>query len=304
MRVLITGGTGFVGNRLAKKLMKNGHEVVIFASYGEAPKGAKLIKGDILNKKEVEKTLSPLPDVVYHLAAILDETDPMMKQVNIEGTINFLKKGIKRFILVSSVGVLGEARLPLDEDAPYNPDTGYEESKMQQEKLVKESGIPYTIIRSTIAYGPNKFWSDIIKAAKKRYPMIGSGKNFWHLIYVDDMVDALALALKPEAKNEIFNIADGDPKTYREIYKDIADALGVEMPTKTVPVFLAKLLARLKEKRRESDTTTKVSSITRLVRNRIVDISKARRVLGYKPKYDFKTGIRKTIKELGSEYLD
>ncbi len=301
MRILITGGTGFVGTRLAKKLIEKGHEVTIFASYGKAPKGAKLIKGDILNKKEIEKALKSMPDIVYHLAAILDETEPLMKKVNIEGTINFLNKKLKRFILVSSVGVLGEARLPLNEEAPYNPDTGYEESKMQQEKIVKESGIPYTIIRSTIAYGPNKFWSDIIKAAKKRYPMIGSGKNFWHLIYVDDMVDALVLALKHEAKNEIFNIADGDPKTYREVYQDISDALGVEMPTKTVPVFLAKFLARLKEKRGKADTTTKVSSITRLVRNRIVDISKARKVLGYDPKYDFKTGIKKTIKELKSE---
>ena len=153
-------------------------------------------------------------------------------------------------------------------------------------------------MRSTIAYGPNGFWKDIIKAAKKGYPMIGSGKNFWHLIYVDDIVQALMLALKDEAENEVFNIADADPKTYREIYKDITDALGVEFPSNSIPVVVAKLGAKWKEIRGGADTTTKVSSITRLVRNRIVDISKARRVLGYDPKFDFKTGIKKTIEEL------
>lgn len=298
MKVLITGGCGFVGSRLAKKLMEEGHEVIVFDRMGEAPKGAEMVKGDLLNTEDVDKAFGKKPDVVYHLAAILDETNPMMRKINVDGTKNFLKDGLKRFILTSSIGVLGEMKEPAKEDMSYRPDTEYEKTKMEQELMLKDSGIPYTILRCTIAYGPNGFWKDIIGAAKKGYPIIGSGKNFWHLLYVEDMVQALMLALKPEAENEIFNIADNDPKTYREIYQDIAEAVGVEVPEKSVPVLLAKLGAKWKEMRGKSSTTTKVSSITRLVRNRIVDISKAREVLGYDPKYDFKKGIKETVDSL------
>ncbi|NOX71184.1 MAG: NAD(P)-dependent oxidoreductase [Candidatus Micrarchaeota archaeon] len=298
MRILITGGTGFIGRRLAARLVEDGHDVTVFARGEDAPKGVKLIRGDVLNADDAKAAMNPLPDVIYHLAAILDETNPDMEKVIVEGTKNFLAKGVKRFILLSSVGVLGEAKTPLTEDMPYRPGTKYEKAKVMQEKLVIGSGVPYTIMRSTIVYGPNRFWKDILNAAKKGHPIIGSGKNFWHLVYVDDVVEVLILALKDEAENHIFNIADSDPMTYREIYAEICRALGVSMPKKSVPVFAAKLFARWKELTGKSKTTTRVSSITRLVRNRIVDISKARKVLGYEPRYSFKKGLKVMINSL------
>jgi len=299
MHILITGGSGFIGSRLANRLIGEGHKVSVFSRHDSGiSKNINFIRGDVLNRDDADKAFRTMPDVIYHLAAILDETKPDLERVIVEGTKNFLRKGIKRFILLSSLGVLGESKIPLAEDMPYRPGTRYERAKVVQEKLVIKSGIPYTIIRSTIVYGPNKFWKDILDAAKKGYPIIGSGRNFWHLVYVDDAVEALVLALKKEAKNEIFNIADADPMTYEEVYSEICRALNVNMPQKRVPVFAAKLFAYWKEFTGKSETTTRVSSIIRLVRNRIADISKARRILGYRPEYDFKTGIRKAIKAL------
>ena len=298
MRILITGASGFVGKRLALRLLGEGHEVILFSRKNPGLPTA-FIKGDVLDRKASEKCFKKMPDIIYHLAASLDETDPLLEKVNIEGMKNFLRKGIKRFILLSSVGVLGESKFPLSEDMPQNPETRYEKSKAAQERILMESGIPFTIIRSTIIYGPNSFWKRIILAAKKGYPMIGSGKNFWHLVHIDDVIEALILALKKEAENEIFNIADGDPKTYGEIYEEICRALGAKMTEKKIPVLAALLYAKIMEIAGKSDVTTRTSSIRRLVRNRIVDISKARSVLGYEPKVSFEEGIRRTIKELG-----
>ncbi len=307
MKILITGGTGFLGERLVRALLKKGHKACVFSNErnSEIEKmGTVLIIGDIFDKKKIRKALSGV-DVVYHLAAILDESNPLMYKVNVDGTRNVISacrnSGVKRIILPSSIGVLGYTEKPAVEDMPYNPSTEYEKSKAEAERLVIGSGVAYTIARITIICGPNSFWRQIFRAARKGYPIIGSGDNHWHLVYVDDAVNALVLMLKPKAKNRIYHIADDDPHTYREVYETIAEVSGCRKPEKHVPVFLVKCVALLHETKcriigKKPNVTKMRSSIERLIRERIVCIEKAKKELGYKPKYDLEKGMKKTYR--------
>ncbi len=310
MRILITGATGFIGRRLARKLSRDHRIIALVRDKSRAkevlPPGTKILVGDILDRNSLSVLKKEKFDIVYHLAAELDESSDKLWETNVDGLRNVLeavkKKGIKRFIYLSSIGVLGETKEPATEDHPYNPDTRYEESKAEAERIIMnfwlKYKIPYTIIRSTIIYGPNNIWAQIIKAAGKGVPIIGSGKNFFHLIYVDDVISALTLALSPVAENKVYNIAGPDVKTYEETYTLITRLLGSKQPSSRIPVSLAIGLAKVKEILGTSDVTAKSSSIKRLIRNRIVDWSLINKDLGWKPRYSLEDGMKKTITEL------
>lgn len=300
MRILITGAKGFVGTRLTKALQKKGHTII----------GFDRDDGNLLTEEGLANIRSKRFEAVYHLAAQLDETAPDLWETNVEGTKNLLeickRRELERFILLNPIGLLGETKHPAKEDDPYNPKTRYEKSKAEAERIVMDyrlkHQIPYTIIRSTIIYGPNRFWKQIFQAAKENYPMIGKGDNYFHLIYIDDVINFLVLALKPEARNQIYNLAGPDVHTYHDTYKMICKALHKRFPSQTINPIAAKAagvayLARAKVRREKPKVTMLPSSIDRLLRNRIVDISKAK-ALGYKPKFKLEKGLTKAIKEL------
>ena len=305
MKIIITGGTGFIGRRLAREMIRRNATVSIFSRHEhEALKslGVTFFTGDIMNKGSLIDAFQG-QDVVYHLAAEIDESSPDLRRINVGGTKMVVEAckaaGIKRIVFASAMGVLGESEEALAEDAPYAPATEYERTKMNAEKIIISSGVPYTIARMPPIYGPSKIWREIFHAAEKQYPIIGSGNNYWHIVYVDDVIEALLLMLRPAAKNQIYNIADADPHTYLEVYETIAKAMNIEMPTKHVPIWLANIGAYVYEaKCKMSGKTPKVTktraSIRRLTRNRLVNIKKAEKDIDYAPKYTLEAGMKKT----------
>ena len=310
MNILITGGTGFLGSRLVKALVKKGHKVTVLSRLKDTRLerlGAKFVLGSVLDTDAVCCAVRG-KDIVYHMAANLDESDPDMYGTNVVGTKNVVdacqKYKVKRMIFSSSIGVLGYTDTPATEQMPYNPSTRYEKSKADAEKVVRRGEVPFTIMRMTIILGSNRFWEQIFRAAEKNYPLIGSGSNFWHIVYVDDAVQALVLALCKKAENQIYNIANSDPHTYKETYFAICDALKIARPKKHVPLWLANIGALMHEtkcrlRRKRPNVTKMRASIARLVRNRIVCTDKAEKELGYKPKYGLEKGIEATVKTLG-----
>lgn len=292
------------------QLLKQGDQVAVYSRHSIPELGGKVnfVIGDIRDRDALRKAFEKI-DAVYHLAICLDESNPEMYDINVKGTENVatLSKefNVKQLIYMSSSGVLGETREPSREDMPYNPKTKYEKSKMESEKIIASSGVPYTIVRTTIILGPNPIWLQIFGAARKSYPILGSGKNKFHLVYVEDVISLLLhVKGRVNALNETFHVASPDVPTYMEVYQMMCDELKVPMTKKHVPLFFAYTMARLHEfscklRHKKPKLTLMRSSIDRLVRNRVLSTEKAKRVLGFEPRYTTKRAIHETVKYLG-----
>jgi len=134
MKILVTGGSGFLGKRLVQSLAK--HRVTVFSRnrHEDLPERVDFAQGDVRDAAALEKAIKGV-DVVYHLAICLNETDPEMYDINTKGTKNVIdacrKHKVKQLIYMSSSGVLGETKIPAKERFDYNPKTRYEKSKME-----------------------------------------------------------------------------------------------------------------------------------------------------------------------------
>lgn len=303
MKILITGGTGFIGKNLADRL-KDSHQVSIFARRKAV--GFHSYVGDVTNYNTL-KLLRGTFDTIYHLAANLNELSPYEElcRDNVIGTENVLhltKLSNAKFIYLSSAGVLGETTTPATEDHPYGEKiTNYEKTKREAEELIikfsQEEKVPAVILRSPIVYGDNIYTLKLLQGVKKK-KIPGSGENYFHLIYIENLLQALELALEVKEFGEIFHIADPKAYTVNEIDEIITEYLNITEPSSHIPIPLAKFRAFFSEL--GAKFKGEVPSITRawidrVTRNRVYDITKAEEEIGYSPEYDFKEGIKRVI---------
>ena len=293
MNILITGSNGFVGQRLAEKLRQNGHTVNGFdRETGE----------DITSKTDCEKA-GQGNDAIYHLAAVLDEENKALEEVNIRGTENILeaaaKARCKQFIFLSTVGVHGNYNGIIDEQSPITPATRYEKSKAEAEKIVHEfqEMVPTTIIRSALVFGPNLYWEKIIKLVLKGFPIIGGGKQIWQTIYIDDLVDALAFVLgKEDCIHETFLVAEQEKHTLADLYRQIQESKGICLKTKEMPAWQASLIATAYKIAGKKSIVNK-AHIERLVRQRDYNTAKLN-ALGWQAKTTMEEAVEKTAQAL------
>ncbi len=299
MNVLVTGAMGFLGKYVISELHGAGYEIAEF----DLENG-----NDILNAQEVENACRG-KDAVVHLAAALDETLPYKKlhEINVKGTENVLeacaKCNVKRLVFASTVGVMGNIKREADESFPLAPETNYEKTKAEAEKLVLgyQELFPITILRFALLYGANSYWKQIIKLIKKGFPITGSGKNKFQLLYVKDAASAIKFALGNEAaENESYIVAEEHAGTLEGVYAEIANLLEVKSQKKHLPVWQAKLLAYAllaKAKIKGKKTIIIPEHINRLVRERSYNTGKINK-LGWHAKYSLHEGMRETIGEL------
>lgn len=297
MKILVTGSGGFVGKRLVLALKQRGHEVFGFD---------KSTGNDILDFEGVKKAAKRM-DAVFHLAASLNEHDKKLFETNVDGTKNALEASaqeqIQQFIFLSTVGVMGDVSKIADESTPLNPQTPYEKSKAAAEELVLsyQEVLPVTIVRSALVLGPNKEWKQIIKTIKKGFPLIGSGKKFWQIVSVDDLVNSLVFLLGNEkAVGETFIVAEQNPKKLIELVELIKKELGILQKTKTIPVWIGMLLSYAMlffAKITKKETVLPPEYVARLVRNRQYSIEKIKKA-GWMPKTSTEEAVKKTVAEI------
>lgn len=259
-KVLITGGTGFLGVHLARQLLKENYEVTLFDI---APLDAKdligkvrYIKGDVRNKKSVDNAIKK-HDYVVHAAAAL----PILREkglifdININGTKNVLdaslKEGVKRFIFISTTAVYGIPRhLPEKETNPLNPIGYYGQSKIAGEKLCLDymkKGLSVNILRPKSFLGPERLgvfelWFEAIYSGKGVF-ILGNGNNRYQLLAVSDVVDAIIKAMESKIIGEIFNIGAKEFQTWN---KDLGSVISyakskskiVKLPTLPSQIIL------------------------------------------------------------------
>lgn len=305
MKVLVTGGSGFIGSRLLE-LIKKKYKASNFSKSKAGVKGIESIKGSITDEHAVFKAVKG-KDIVVHLAALIDETAGREKlfEVNVNGTMNIVeacrKFKVKQLIYLSSVGVHGKISKEIDENAGLNPETDYEESKAESEKIVADSGLNFTVLRAAMVYGPNEYWKGILKQVKKGFPLIGSGKNTWQMIYVNDIVEAIAFCIDNEkCFKQVFIIAENEKHSLKEVYEMMCKALKVAPKNKFIPYHAGLVLASLlafTSKIKGKKSLIIPSHVKRLVRERNYSTKKINS-LGWKAKIKTFEGIKKTVKAL------
>lgn len=317
MKILITGGTGFTGSALAIKLLELGHQVGLLDNkegirLNELKNaGAEFIKGSITNKKFVEQCAKNF-DFIFHIAAAFRELnvkDNHYYEVNVTGTRNVFeaaeKNNIKKVVYCSTQGVHGNIENPPgNEDTPIKPADYYQQTKYKGELVAHEfikKGMNVTILRPTAIYGPGdpaRFYMIYKRVLTGKFPMFGSGKTFYHPVYIDNLVSAFVLCLDlKKGKGQTYIIADEKYVTINELVLSVAKAMQVEVVIKHYPLVPIIIVGHIVEK------ICKPFGITPPIFPRRVDwyrqvraftISKAISELGYNPEIDLDEGLKRT----------
>ncbi len=260
--VLVTGATGFTGARLVRKLVAADLAVcaIARASSDLTPfrdLDIRWFRGDVFDPAVVSEAAAGV-EYIFHIAAAYREAkhaDAIYRRVHVESTQLLARaalknKGFKRFIHVSTVGVLGHvANPPADENAPMNPGDIYQVTKAEAETWLRDfaphNGLPFTVIRPAAIYGPGdtrllKFFK---MAARRWLFLVGHSRGLYHLVHVEDLVNLLSLAAThPAAAGEVFICGNPECVTLERIARIVAEELGnrfriVRLPT--APLFLA-----------------------------------------------------------------
>lgn len=318
MKVLVTGGTGFAGSHLVDRLISDGFEVrVIARSQKKAEKlkekGVDIVLGSITDKDVIKEAVNGVKKV-YHLAAnwrTAGVPDKVYWDVNVGGTRNLLeasiKENIERFVHCSTMGVHGHVdEIPSNENTRYNPGDIYQVTKLEAEKLAlnfyKEKGLPVSVIRPCAIYGPGdmRLLKMFRAIAKKRFIMLGSGETLYHMVYVTDLAEGFRLAAdKEKAIGGAFLIGGEEYISLNKLAKMIAKEIGVSPPKIHFPVWPVELLGTIVEKiciPLKIEPPIYKRRVLFFTKDRAFDISKAKNILGYKPKVNLITGIKKTVK--------
>lgn len=298
MRILVTGGCGFIGSHLVDRLIKNGYEVFVIDNLSTGSRknissDAVFYYLDIRSANLIAVFEKIRPDIVFHLAAQvsvpLSVDDPNQDaEVNILGTIKVLeacnKVGIKRIVFSSSAAVYGlPVTLPINENHPLSPVSPYGISKMTAEFYIQLnqqiSGMEYQILRYSNVYGPrqgSKNEGGVISVFNQRLrnkqsiKIFGSGNQTRDFVYVSDVVDANLAAIKSRA-NIIVNISTGIGTSLNQIVDCIKTIY-----TNDVDVFY---------------TSGRSGDID----HSVLDNERAKRYLRWEAHYDINTGLKETL---------
>jgi nucleoside-diphosphate-sugar epimerase len=317
MRVLVTGGTGFTGSHLVRRLLEKGYKVSAIDNqkglfYDELKAaGATIEVGSITDKGLVDKMVKGC-EVVHHLAAAfrqLNVPERYYWDVNVEGTRQLLDAAhrlrVRKFIYCSTQGVHGHIKNPPgNEQSPIAPEDYYQLTKYEGEKIVQEyvqKGLDAVIIRPTAIYGPGdpeRFLILFRMVKRKSFLMFGDGETFYHPVYIDNLVDAFVTAAEREGiRGETYIVGDEHYYSLNDLVRNVAAAMGVPVQIRHLPFWPLWTAAF------GCEMACKPLRITPPLFRRRVDwfrqvrafsIDKAKEELGYRPAVNLQTGLSRT----------
>jgi nucleoside-diphosphate-sugar epimerase len=305
MRALVTGGAGFIGSNLARALLDRGDEVRVLDNFSTGSRGnldgldVDIVEGELRSYERVHNAVRGT-DVVFHLGALgsvpRSVQDPLTSSaVNVEGTLNVLlaarDEGVRRVVFSSSTSVYGSSReLPTREDAPSDPISPYGVAKLAAERYCISFSRVYESFESVVLRYFNVFgerqspfsqYAAVVPrfvtaiAAGEPIDVHGDGEQSRDFTYVGNVVDATLRAGSAEgASGEIVNVAAGSPSSVNAIAETIGRILDKPVERRTLPP-------------RAGD-----------IRDSWADLTKAERLLGYRPQVALEEGLRRTVEFL------
>lgn len=327
MRLLVTGGTGFIGSHLAEEARRRGADVVVLgltdrpeekANAGLLSRlGVEVLSGSITNPELCRRAARGATHI-FHLAVAMREggkSDEFFESINLDGTRHLLQAAtaerVQRFVYCSTIGIYGH-RVPgiTTEDSPLSPGNIYERTKVTAERLVRDfaenCGLGAVVLRPADVYGPrDQRLLKLFKGVSRgRFPLFGAGQGRRHMVYVDDVVSAFFLACeREEAVGEGLIVAGPRACTLHELLDEIKAATGSLRYGVRLPLAPMLGLAAVVE-----DICAALAVDPPIYRRRMdffhsdseFDTSRARRVLGWEPKVDLPEGIRRTLEDYRS----
>jgi nucleoside-diphosphate-sugar epimerase len=330
MRILITGGTGFIGSSLARRLLEAGHEVRLLSLINTpaeaanarvlAERGAVLVEGSVADRDLQTRALEGV-DVVHHIAAVMREADvpdSVFWDTNVGATKDLLRasreRGVGRFVYCSTMGVTGDVRgRRVDESTPHRPKDIYQRTKSAAELWVlgqaRTDGLGATAVRPADVYGPgDRRLVKLFRMIEKgRFVYLGNGRGRRHMIYIDDLVDGMIAAQERQAAmGRVYLLAGPAPIPLRELAERIARQLGVRPPRLRLPYRPVRLAAAAVE------AVCRPLGVQPPIYPRRVDFyahdyefdtTRARHELGFAPRVDMEEGLRRTIAAYREEGL-
>jgi nucleoside-diphosphate-sugar epimerase len=289
--ILVTGSNGFIGSALTSKLKLTDKVISHVRSNCVHPISSDYLKVNIDSQSNWNEFLTDINTIVHLAAVVHDNSNDIdyIDEVNVKGTINLAeqaaKSGVKRFIFMSSIGVLGNSttnKLPFDEHSFTAPHTKYTQSKLDAEiallQIAKETDLEVVIIRPVLVYGkgaPGNFGK--LVNLVNIMPMLPFAlcENKRSFISVNNLVDFISVCINhPNAKNQTFCISDGTDVSIRELTDIIAKELGKHLIQLPLPVCIFKLLGKL---------IGKSELIDQLLGDLQVNSTKARELLDWNP---------------------
>ena len=304
-RVLVTGGAGFIGSNLVRALLERGDDVRVLDNFSTGNRvnldglDVEIVEGELRSYERVHNSIRKM-EIVYHLGALgsvpRSVQDPLTSNaVNVEGTLNVLlaarDEGVRRVVFSSSTSVYGSSRqMPTSEESPPDPISPYGVAKLAAERYCVSFARVYESFESVVLRYFNVFgerqspfsqYAGVVPrfataiAAGSPIDVYGDGEQSRDFTYVGNVVDATIRGGEtPGASGEIFNIAAGSSASVNTL----ADLIGT-------------ILGRHVEKRH-------LPSRAGDIRNSWADLSKAERVLGYRPQIGLEEGLRRTLEFL------
>lgn len=302
--VLVTGGAGFIGSHVVRKLLGEKMHVVVLDNLSSGTRknlafgsgtNLEFMRGDILDSRKVKEALRGV-DSVVHLAALVSvqeslRTPSLTYKVNLKGTENLLggsvEAGIKKFVLASTCAVYGNARrLPIAESARRRPLSPYADSKAKAEDVCRSfadrirSGL--TILRFFNVYGPGQersAYANVITtfvgrlSTGRELVVYGDGRQTRDFVHVYDVAEAISLALRRQGSFEVLNLGSGHETSVNGLVETLSEIVG-----------------------RDGANVVHARPRSGEIRRSLADISRLRDTLGFSPKVTLEEGLRELLK--------
>jgi NADH dehydrogenase len=287
MKVLVTGGSGFVGDHIVRRLVADGFAVRVASRTRprSLPQDVDHVVGDVAERGSVTAAVEGVDALVHLTAIIVERGSQTFERVNHQGTRNVIDamrdRGVERIVHMSALGASPDERFP------------YLRSKWLAEEAVRAGGLKWTILRPSVLHGEGAgFFRPIVWSLRWApvYPMVARGRNRFQPLWIEDLARGIVACLRGAAENQTLDLGGPEVLTFSDIVNLVMDALGKRRRTVSLPVWAARPFAAVQGLRREPLVTNQ--QLDMVVLDNTCALDSVERAFGFRPKRMVETDLR------------